>query len=82
MQKFIDKYSKYFESEAIKLIEKCFVLSIITCLFGLFALLFYNTHYISKLLYEASIIVFRTGLMIGIFPVVFALIIGKWKIEH
>ena len=82
MQKFIDKYSKYFEPKAIKLIEKCFVLSIIICLFGLIALLFYNTHYISKLVYVASIIVFRTGLMIGLFPVAFALVIGKWKVEH
>ena len=82
MQRFIDKYSKYFEPKSIELIEICFVISIITCLVGLFLLFYYNMYYISSLVFEASIIVFRTGLMIGLFPVAFALVIGKWKLEH
>lgn len=82
MQKFIQKYSDYFEPKAIQLIEKCFIISIITCLVGLLLLSFYNTYYISISLYEASLIVFRTGLMIGLFPSAFALVIGKWKKEN
>ena len=79
MQKFIQKYAVYFEPKAIKMIEKCFVISIVTCLIGLLLFSFYDTYYISISLYEASIIVIRTGLMIGLFPVAFTLVIGKWK---
>lgn len=82
MQKFIQKYSAYFEPKAIKLIEKCFIISIITCLIGLLLFSFYNTYYISIFLYEASLIIFRTGLMIGLFPIAFTLVIGKWKKEN
>ncbi len=79
MQKFIQKYSTYFEPKAVKMIKKCFILSIITCLMALLLFSFYNTYYISISLYEASLIIFRTGLMIGLFPVAFTLVIGKWK---
>lgn len=79
MQKFVQKYSDYFEPKAIKMIEKCFVISIITCLIGLLLFSFYNNYYISVLLYQSSLIIFRTGLMIGLFPIAFTLVIGKWK---
>ncbi len=82
MQKFIQKYATYFEPKAIKLIEKCFVISMIICLIGVLLFSFYHTYYISISLYEASLIIFRTGLMIGLFPVAFTLVIGKWKKEH
>jgi len=83
MHKFIkfakENYLAYLEPKSLKLIENCFIISIITCLFGLLFLSFYNTYYISISLYESSLIIFRTGLMIGLFPSVFALIIEKWK---
>lgn len=82
MQKFIKKYSVYFEPKAIQMIEKCFIISIITCLVGLLLFSYYHTYYISISLYEISLIIFRTGLMIGLFPVAFTLVIGKWKSEH
>lgn len=82
MQKFIQKYSGYFEPKAIQLIEKCFIISSITCLFGVLLLSFYHTYYISISLYESSLVIFRTGLMIGLFPIAFTLVIGKWKKEH
>lgn len=82
MQKFIQKYSVYFEPKAIGMINKCFIISIITCLIGLLLLSIYNTYYISILLYESSIIIFRMGLMIGLFPIAFTLVIEKWKKEH
>lgn len=82
MQKFVQKYSSYFEPKAIKMIENCFIISIITCLVGVLLFSFYHTYYISIFLYEASLIVFRTGLMIGLFPVAFVLVIGKWKKEN
>lgn len=79
MQHFIKKYSIYFEPKAIKMIENCLIISIITCLIGLLLFSFYNTYYISINLYKSSLIIFRTGLMIGIFPIAFTFVIGKWK---
>ena len=61
MQKFIQKYATYFEPKAIKLIEKCFVISMIICLIGVLLFSFYHTYYISISLYEARLIIFRTG---------------------
>lgn len=82
MKNLITKYSVYFEAKSIKLINICFVISIIICLFGTLLLSFYNTYYISIDLYKSSLIIFRTGLMIGLFPIAFALVIGKWKAEQ
>lgn len=82
MQKLIKKYAVYFEPKAVKMIDKCFIVSIITCLLGLLLFSFYHTYYISIDLYKSSLIIFRTGLMIGLFPVAFTLVIGKWKKEH
>lgn len=86
MNKFIklikQNYYDYFEPKSLKLIDNCFIISMITCLFGTLLLSFYNTYYISNLLYESSLIIFRTGLMIGIFPSAFALVIGKYKKDN
>lgn len=82
MQKFIQKYSGYFEPKAVQMIHQCLIISIITCLLGLLLFSFYHTYYISIFLYEASLIIFRTGIMIGLFPIAFTLVIGKWKKEN
>ena len=86
MHKFIklvkQNYSDYFEPKSLKLIDNCLIISLITCLLGLLLLSFYNTYFISISLYESSLIIFRTGLMIGLFPSVFALVIGKWKKDN
>ena len=82
MQNFLNKYERFFEAKAINLIEKCFAFSIFMCLFGIFLLAYYNTHYISSIVFTASITIFRTGLMVGLFPIPFTLVIGKWKSEH
>lgn len=79
MQNFIKKYSIYFEPKAIKMIEKCLIISIIICLTGLLLFSIYDTYYISIILYKSSLIIFRTGIMIGLFPIAFTLIIEKWK---
>ena len=86
MHKFIklvkQNCSDYFEPKSLKMIDNCFIISMIICLFGLLLLSFYNTYYISIYLYESSLIIFRTVLMIGLFPSVFALVIGKWKKDN
>lgn len=83
MQNFINKikqnYINYFEIKAIYLIEKCLIISCITCLFSILILSFYHSYYITHYLYDASLIIFRTGLMIGLFPFAFVLVIEKWK---
>ena len=79
MKKLIKKYLNYFEPKSIKMINDCFILSIITCLIGLLFISYYNTYYISIFLYRAGIIIFRTGLMIGLFPPFFTIIIQNWK---
>ena len=82
MRNFLDKYNEYFEPKAVKLIDVCLLISIAMCLVGIILLSFYNTHYISNIVFTASITIFRTGLMVGLFPIAFTLIIGKWKYEH
>ena len=82
MQKWIEKYNSYFEPKAVKVIKKCLFISGLTCSLGIFLLGTYHFFYISHLLYDASLIIFRTGIMIGLFPGAFVLVIGKWKNEH
>ena len=82
IKKFKREYAIYFQPDIIKMIKKCLIISCLTCLFGVLLLSFYNTYYISINIYKASLIIFRTGLMIGLFPVAFILIIGKWKNNH
>ncbi len=40
---------------------------------GLILLWVYNTYYISRYLFEASIIVYRTGLLIGVFSIIYGI---------
>ena len=82
MQNFIQKFSIYFEPKTIKLIEKCLIISCITCLIATLIFSLNTTYYISHLFYNACIIIYRTGLMIGLFPIAFTLIIEKWKTEN
>ena len=82
MQNWIQKYKSYLEPKSIDLIKKCLTISCVTCFVGVVILLIYNIYYISHYLYEASFIIFRTGIMIGLFPMAFAVVIGKWKKEH
>lgn len=77
MKKLLKQYATYFEPKSINLINNCLILSMVTCLLGLLLLSFYNTYYISISLYESSLIIYRTGLMIGLFPPFFVLIIEK-----
>ena len=79
MQKLVEKYKSYIEPKSIELIKKCLIISGITCLLSVLLSGIYNTFYISHFLYDASLIIFRTGLMIGLFPTAFALVIGKHK---
>ena len=81
MRNLIQKYKNYFEPKTIKLINIFFIISSVVCLIGLLILYIYSKYYISHLLYDASIIIFRTGIILGIFPTFFAFVIEKWKKE-
>ena len=82
MKKIFEKYCSYLEPKSIYWIKHFWIISSVTCLLSVLLLCFYNTYFISPILYEASLVIFRTGIMIGIFPICFAIIIGKWKSEH
>ena len=56
-----------------KLVNLNLFISFIICTFGIFKLWIYNTYYISIYLFKASIIVFRTGLFMGTFSIIFGI---------
>lgn len=82
MKNFFYHFYKYLDSKALKLIDKCLLVSIFMCVVSILLLYYYNSHYISNIIFKTSIILFRTGLMVGLFPIAFTLIIGKWNSEN
>lgn len=56
-----------------KLVDLNLFISFIICISGIFMLWIYNTYYISIYLFKASIIVFRTGLFMGTFSIIFGI---------
>ncbi len=53
-----------------RLVNINLLISFIISGIGLTMLWLYNTFYISKYLFEASIIIYRTGLLMGIFSII------------
>jgi hypothetical protein len=49
------------------------LISFITCILGILTLWIYNTYYIWFYLFDASIVIFRTGLFIGIFSIIYGI---------
>ena len=62
------------KSKKIKrLVNINLLISFIICILGITALWIYNTYYISIYLFESSIIIFRTGLLLGIFSIIYGI---------
>ena len=58
----MDSFNIKIKSKKIKkLVSISLLISFFICLIGIFTLWTYNTYYISMYLFEASIIIFRTG---------------------
>lgn len=79
MSNIFQKLSLLLDKESIKLIKSFQQISILICLFSLFLLTIYRMNYISIILYQTAIILFKIGLTMAIFPTIFASIINKWK---
>ena len=56
-----------------KLVNINLLISFIISAFGLILLWIYNTYYISRYLFGASIIVFRMGLLMGVFSIIYGI---------
>ena len=56
-----------------RLVNINLLISFFVCLIGIAMLWTYNTYYISIYLFEASIIVFRTGLFIGVVSIIYGI---------
>lgn len=56
-----------------RLVNINLLISFIICFLGIITLWIYNTYYISVYLFESSIIIFRTGLLLGIFAIIYGI---------
>jgi hypothetical protein len=56
-----------------RLVNINLLISFITCILGILTLWIYNTYYIWFYLFDASIVIFRTGLFIGIFSIIYGI---------
>lgn len=67
------------DKKILNLLDKTLAFSFAICLLGILLLHIFLENFISFRLYEASIIVFRTGLFIGITSVMSSLIINRYN---
>lgn len=56
-----------------KLVNIHLLISFLVCLSGIIMFWIYSTYYISIILFKASIIVFRTGLFIAVFAIIYGI---------
>lgn len=56
-----------------RLVNINLLISFLVCLIGTFSLWIYNTYYISIYLFKASIIIFRTGLLMAVFSIMYGI---------
>lgn len=67
------------DKKILNLLDKTLAFSFAICLLGILLLHIFLENFISFRLYEASIIVFRTGLFIGVTSVMSSLIINRYN---
>ena len=56
-----------------RLVHINLLISFIISAVGLITLWIYNTYYISRYLFEAGIIIYRTGLLMGVFSIIYGI---------
>ncbi len=70
----MDNFKITIKSKKIKrLVGINLLISFIICCLAIIMLWIYNTYYISIYLFDASIIVFRTGLFVGTFSIIYGI---------
>ena len=62
---------KNMDMPIVKAMKVGFKISFVLCLFATFILSLYNTYPISHIIYDSSLILFRTGLFFAVFSVSF-----------
>lgn len=72
-------FNIFLKSKKIKrLVNINLLISFIICLLGIINLWIYNTYYISAYLFKSSIIIFRTGLFLGVFSIIYGIFFEKY----
>ena len=70
------------DEKTIKLLNKSFHFSFLFCLLGILLMYIHYFYFISFDLFDISIIIFRSGLLIGVFSIMSALVINKYKEDN
>lgn len=70
---------KNMDMSIVKVMKRCFSFCLILCLFSVFILSLYNTYPISHIIYDSSLILFRTGLFFAVSSFMSAFVINKIK---
>lgn len=79
MKDIIFQTFKIQDQKTIKLLNKSINFSFLVCLIGIILIYIHYKYFISFDLFDISIIIFRTGLLIGVFSLMSAFIINKYK---
>ena len=75
----MDKLGITIKSKKIKkLVNINLLISFIISISGIITLYIHNTYFISFYLLDASIIIFRTGLLYGIFSIIFGIFFANY----
>lgn len=56
-----------------RLVNINLLISFIICIVGISILWIYNTYYISFYLLQSSMVIFRTGLFVGVFAIIYGI---------
>lgn len=70
------------DKKTLKLLNQSTNFSFIFCLFGILLMYIHYTYFISFDLFDISLIIFRTGLLIGVFSLMSAYVINKYKEDN
>lgn len=70
---------KNMDMSIVKVMKKCFSFCLILCLLSVFILSLYNTYPFSHIVYDSSLILFKTGLFFAVFSFMSAFVINRIK---
>ena len=82
MKDIISKAFTIKDKKTINLLKKSTAFSFVFCLLGILLMYIHYTYFISFDLFDISLIVFQTGLLIGVFSIMSAFIINKYKEDN
>ena len=81
MKELLNKTFIIKDKKTLKLLHIFNYVSHIICIIGIILMYIHNKYFISFDLFEAAIIVFRTGLLTRVFSIMSAFVINKYKEE-